>query len=219
MRFAIALLSAGLALGVLANGTQALGDSEAPLEIEELMRRLASTKGVAAEFRQVKELALLTEPIESRGTMLFIPPRCLAWRTRSPGVSRLVIEGESVRFRDATRDQDIDLSRDLVARGFVESFVVLWNGDREAMERQYEVDFRSRKAGWRLTLRPRDGRMREFIASIVLEGHAGPPERMQLIEAGGDKTTTTFIGVDVDHRFSPEEIGETFSSSTACGRS
>ncbi len=202
---------------MLAGGPPALAD--APIEIEELMRRLASTEGVIAEFRQVKELALLQMPIESRGTMHFIPPGCMAWKTTHPGTSRLVIEGQSVRFRDATSAQDVDLSQDLIARGFVESFVVLWSGDHEAMKRQYEVDFRSGKNGWRLVLTPRAARMREFITRIELEGGSGPPERMVLHEAGGDTTTTTFESIEVDHRFSPEEIGETFSSPTACGRS
>ena len=225
MRFAIAWISVGLALAFSFGGPQALTggpqapQAEPPLEIEVLMRRLASTEGVVAEFRQVKELALLQVPIESRGTMIFIPPRCLAWETTSPGTSRLVIEGQSVRFHDATSAQDVDLSQDLIARGFVESFVVLWSGDYEAMKKQYEVDFRSEKDGWRLVLTPRAARMREFITRIELQGTSGPPERMVLHEAGGDRTTTTFGPIEVDHRFTPEELDETFSSPTACGRS
>lgn len=216
MRFAIAWISAALAL--LLGGPPVLA-SEAPLEVEELMRRLASTEGVVAHFRQVKELALLAAPLESRGTMRFVPPRCLAWHTQSPADSQLVIEGESVRFRDATSARDLDLSRDPIARGFVESFIVLWSGDYEAMKKQYEVSLDSRAGGWRLVLVPRAARMREFIERIELQGSSGPPERMLLLEAGGDRTTTIFESIEVDHRFSPEELGETFGSLTACGRS
>ena len=40
--------------------------------------RMAATRGVAAEFRESREVALLVEPLESRGLLYFVPPDRMA---------------------------------------------------------------------------------------------------------------------------------------------
>ena len=67
----------------------------APLSLNQLMQGMAATRGVKAEFREVKHLALLAAPLESRGSFYFIPPDCLAWRTTHPCASLFAIEGAS----------------------------------------------------------------------------------------------------------------------------
>jgi len=218
-RLGAGVLAAG-AVAVLAAGAFADAAPPVPATLEELMQRMSTTAGVVATFEERKYLALLEAPVESRGRLAFLPPGCLAWNVRSPGESSLLIEGPSVRFRDETSPEPLDLSDNPVARYFVDGFMVLFNGDLEAMRKQYTLDFRSRgDEGWRLALTPRSARVRSLIASIVLTGRGGPADRMEIREADGDRTETTFDDIEVDHRFDPAELHELFGPKTACGSS
>jgi len=187
--------------------------------LEELTRRLAATPGVTARFEEQKHLALLESPVESRGRMHFVPPGCLSWSVESPGRSQLVIEGDRVRFQNEASPEALDLSGNPMARHFAEAFMVLFNGDLEAMKKQYSLRFEAGAAGWRLELVPRSSRVRALIESIVLAGRAGPIDRMVLLETDGDRTVTTFAETELDRRFAATELRELFGAQTSCGSS
>ena len=179
------------------------------------MRGMAGASGVEARFREEKQLALLSEPIESRGTLYFVPPNRLSRETREPSASRLVIDGDRVSFRDAAGGQAVDLSASPIAREYVANFVVLFGGDLDALRKRYEPHFTADANGWTLELVPRAARLREFITRVTLSGRGRALERMEMIEAGGDRTTTWFEAVRTDRAFSPEELARIFSEPSA----
>jgi hypothetical protein len=143
---------------------------------------MAGASGVEARFREEKQLALLSEPIESRGTLYFVPPNRLSRETREPSASRLVIDGDRVSFRDAAGGQTVDLSASPIAREYVANFVVLFGGDLDALRKRYEPHFRADANGWTLELVPRAARLREFITRVTLSGRGRALERMEMIE-------------------------------------
>src|SRR5262249_31687951 len=56
------------------------------------------TPGVEARFLERREIALLSEPLETRGTIVFVPPDRLVRTTSEPSQTRLVIAGERFEF-------------------------------------------------------------------------------------------------------------------------
>lgn len=211
----------GLLLLCALPGPPARAESSERLTLDILMHHMATTRGVRARFHEVKEVSLLAAPVESRGTVYFVPPDRFARHTTSPSSTRLVIEGDRLRFADDVGREDIDLSGDPVAGQFVGHFVVLWNGDLEALRERYEVAFEASGAGrdadWTLTLVPRSSRLRSFIQRIEVHG-AGPAlHEMTLVEADGDRTLTRFDQVETDHVFAPEELALAFPRAGAGG--
>jgi hypothetical protein len=172
---------------------------------------MAGTSGVVARFREVKEIALLSAPLEVRGTLTFVPPDRLVRVTTEPGRSRLVIDGERVSFEDEAGSEAMDLSENPVARAFVANFIVLFNGDLAGLRERYEPEFRVDGARWRLALVPRRPPLSDFVAHVRLEGEGRSLGRMELLEVDGDRTTTTFSEVEVDRRFAPEELERLFA--------
>jgi outer membrane lipoprotein-sorting protein len=193
-------------------------ENASPATLEALMQGMAGASGVEAAFREEKRLALLSEPIESRGTLYFVPPNRLSRETREPSASRLVIDGDRVSFRDAAGGETVDLSANPVAREYVANFIVLFGGDLEALSNRYEPRFRADANGWTLELVPRAARLREFIERVTLAGRGRALERMELVEAGGDRTTTWFEAVRTDRVFSEAELARIFSEKTAPAR-
>jgi outer membrane lipoprotein-sorting protein len=185
--------------------------AEPPPTLEALMAGMAQTPGVEARFLETKEIALLSEPLETRGTLAFVPPDRLVRTTTEPSRSRLVIAGDRFSFVDAAGGDAIDLSANPLAREFVDNFIVLFNGDLEALRRRYEPELRADESGWELVLRPRQRPLSDLIERITLTGRGRALLRMEMRERDGDRTTTRFEEVQVDRRFTPEEIERLFA--------
>ncbi len=202
---ALLLAAAALTLGVAGAGA-----SSGTLTLDELLHRMASTRGVVAEFREVKTLALLEEPLEARGTLYFQPPDRFVRVTREPAATRLVLVGSRMRFEDATGVNDVDLAENPVARQFADNLVALWRGDRARLEKLYRIEFAADGARWALGLAPRGAPLDRFIAKIRLAGDGATMREMELVEADGDRTLTLFETSDVDHAFGAEEARAVF---------
>ena len=192
-------------------GEVSAGTEQGPLTLETLMQQLATTSGVRAEFHEVKEIALLDRPLKSAGTLYFVPPRRMAHYTTRPTRSAFVVDGSRLSFRDETGGESVDLSVNPIARAVVENFVVLFNGDLEALRARYNVGFEAQGPRWKLDLVPRDSRVMAVVSRVVLRGDDAALEEMVVSEAGGDRTVTTFHDVRTDVRFSEAELARIFS--------
>ncbi len=190
----------------------------AELEVEELLRGMAATRGVVAEFVEKKELALLAVPLESRGTLYFAPPDRLARFTTHPAETELRIDGEELHFRDASGGEEIDLSTSPLARAFVENLVAIFRGDAERLRERYELALSGDAAAWELALVPRRAPLDRFVAGIFLRGDAGGMREMELRERDGDRTLTRFSAVDRDHAFSAAELARLFPGGPEAAR-
>jgi len=201
-----------LRLVVIASALAAQGASAAApsLTLAELLSRMASTRGVVAEFHERKEITLLDQPLESTGTVYFAPPDRFTRLTRSPAVTRLVLAGTSMHFQDATGASEVDLATNPVARQFAENMVALWSGDRTRLEKLYKLDFRAEQAHWELVLVPRDATLARFVERLAMRGDGAEMRELELVETDGDRTLTKFLSSDVDHAFSADEARRIF---------
>jgi hypothetical protein len=206
------LAALAAAAATLADPARAPDEAAAPdpAGVEELLRRMAGARGVVARFVERKELALLAAPLESRGTLYFVPPDRLARFTTSPAETELRIEGEELHFRDATGREELDLSASPLARAFVENFVAIFRGDAEKLRERYELGLARDGERWELVLTPRGAPLDRFVAGIFLRGDRGGMREMELRERDGDRTVTSFEAVDLDHAFSQAELSRLF---------
>ena len=186
---------------------------EPSAELEAVLERMASTPGVEARYVESKEISLLAAPLASRGVIYFVPPDRFARFTTEPGFSSLVVDGEGVHFREGRDGEDVDLSGSPMARGFVESFMVLWSGDRNELTRLYALELQGGGAGaptWTLRLSPRHAPLSRMIRAITLHGDAGGTRVMTVEEKDGDRTVTTFDRVDPERIFAEAELRRIF---------
>lgn len=181
-----------------------------PETIEDLMRTMADTPGVVAEFAESKHISLLEEPLLAKGSLYFIPPDRMARYTTEPGKSVLIIDGDRLAFEDEAGGDRIDLGANAVARVFVENFIVLFNGDLAELRRRYDATFTVDGERWALTLVPRREPIAKMIESIVLSGDGDGMKQMILREPGGDFTETRFTALDSSHHFPADEIARIF---------
>jgi outer membrane lipoprotein-sorting protein len=181
----------------------------ASLSLVELMDGMASTSGVIANFREQKRIALLEEPLESSGTLYFVPPDRFARFTSRPEASLLVIDGAKLRFEHGGGAK-FDLSGSPMARVFVDNFIVLFNGDLPRLQDLYHTEFSAEGETWTLILEPRGSPLRGIVKQIALRGNRRGILEIAMQDSDGDRTTTAFDAVETDVRFTDEQLEDLF---------
>jgi hypothetical protein len=204
-----------IAVVAVALAAQGAGATPPALTLTELLSRMARTRGVVAEFREQKQIALLDQPLEATGTVYFAPPDRFTRVTRSPAATRLVLDGARMHFEDANGASGIDLASNPVARQFAENMVALWSGDRARLEKLYKLDFSAAGARWQLVLVPRNATLARFVEKLAMRGDGAEMRELELVETDGDRTLTKFLSSDVDHAFGADEARRIFGAPAA----
>ncbi|HEY8120734.1 MAG TPA: outer membrane lipoprotein carrier protein LolA [Myxococcota bacterium] len=185
-----ARLLCGLAALTAAAGR---ADDAGDAQLAARIARLRAPGEVEREFVETKRLALLREPVESRGVMAFAPPDRLRWEILAPEPSRLRVEGARVSFeRAGARARQLDLTLEPGARGLVDAVRFLLAGDLAALRRSYEVTLAEDGDAWRLALAPRDEAERRVVSRIELAGAGDAARELWLHFANGDLSYVAF---------------------------
>ncbi len=211
---ALASCAASLAAALFAPAAYAEELSDpASLSLAQLMDGMASRSGVIANFREQKQIALLEEPLESSGTLYFVPPDRFARFTSRPEASLLVIDGAKLRFEQGGGAK-FDLSGSPMARVFVDNFIVLFNGDLPRLQDLYYTEFSAEGQNWTLILEPRRSPLRGIVKQIALRGNRRGILEIAMQDSDGDRTTTAFDAVKTDFRFTDEQLEDLFVGGT-----
>jgi outer membrane lipoprotein-sorting protein len=173
----------------------AAGGPAAPADwgIEQQMQALAAVKSSRASFVELKHIAILTTPLQSRGRLVYTAPGRLEKHTLSPRRESLVLEGDQLTVESGDRKQrrTLQLQDQPVVRAFVESIRSTLAGDLATLTRFYKVEFVGGERQWRLTLTPGDPQVREVVSEIRIAGSRDGITSVEFFETGGDRSVMT----------------------------
>ena len=184
-----ALLSAVLA----AWAPPLLAQAAADWDVERLMQALGEIKSSTARFVERKHVGILTAPLESSGTLVFIAASRLEKHTLAPRAESLVLEGEELTIEDRGRNQRrrLNLQDYPVARAFVESIRSTLAGDLPTLTRYYQVGLDGGRRRWRLTLKPSEPETRDVVREIRVSGEESSIRAIEILESNGDRSVMT----------------------------
>ncbi len=177
-RIAALCLLLGIAQPVLA----------APFGIDQLMAKMASNKRSTATFSEKKFFAIMDQPVESSGELLFIPPNRLEKRTLKPKQETLVLDGDVLNVERRGKKHVLKLSSYPEIAGMIESIRATLAGDRKALEQVYHLNLHGGDGGWVLVLTPREARVADIVSRIRMEGARDEVRRMEILLADGDRS-------------------------------
>ncbi|MGH8622736.1 MAG: LolA family protein [Burkholderiales bacterium] len=174
-------------------GISAEPGTSAAWGVERLMRDLAQVKAARAAFVERKYLAILTAPLESSGTLVYIAPDRLEKRTVAPRPESLVLEREELTIENRELNQRRTLAlRDYpLVRAYVESIRSTLAGDLQTLTRFYRVALDGGERRWRLTLKPSEPGMQEVVSEIRISGERSWINAIEIIETSGDRSVMT----------------------------
>lgn len=167
-----------------------------------------------ATFVEIKSSTLLTQPIESSGTLRFRAPDLLEKVTVAPQRERVTIDGdrvsiESIGSNGEIRQATLRISRASQLAPLIESLRATLAGDVAALSRHYDIgllavrpkpdvpasDAARRIAktlegptAWTLQMTPRDSALRASVQSVLLYGVGREIGLVEFVEAAGDRT-------------------------------
>jgi outer membrane lipoprotein-sorting protein len=160
----------------------------APLSVGQLMDSLAQHSRGAATFTETKYLAILDQPVESSGELLFIAPSRLEKRTLAPKPETMVLDGDTLTLERGRRKHVLQLKDYPEVAGMVESIRATLAGDRQALERVYRLALEGTQASWTLVLTPLDPKVGAVIARIRMEGVKDGVHSIEIVQADGDRS-------------------------------
>jgi hypothetical protein len=185
---------------------------KAPPNIDALLSELSKAPGLYARFREEKHITLLQQPLVSEGTIYFAPPSRFARRTEKPIVSTMIIDGNQLQFGSADSQESLNLGTNPVARLFADAFVMLLSGNRPGLEKIFKIELTPKTHGeWKLVLTPRVAPMDKLIKELELRGRGLNLSALDVREASGDWTSTSFSDVDLKRRYTPAEQAKFFT--------
>jgi len=182
--------------------------AKAPADIDALLAGLAKAPGLYARFREEKHITLLQAPLVSEGSIYFAPPARFARHTEKPIKSVMIIDGNQLQFGNAGGQESMNLGANPVARLFADAFVMLLSGNRAGLEKIFKMQLAPRPGGageWKLVLTPRVAPMDKLIKELELRGRGLSLDELDVREASGDWTRTSFSNVDLNRRYSAAE--------------
>ena len=164
-------------------------------DLPALMRSMAEIESSRARFVETRHIALLTRPLELKGSLSYERPHRLAKHVQSPVDELLSVDGEALTLLNKTKGEQrvISLREQPAAGALVASLRATLAGDRAELERHYKVALSGSRASWTLSLTPRNAQVRRQVESITING-AGPRiERIESVETSGDRSLMTIV--------------------------
>jgi hypothetical protein len=159
--------------------------------LDRVMGALAERRQGHVSFTEKKFIAMLDQPVESSGELLYTAPDRLEKRTLKPKPEDLVLEGGVVTAQRGKHHYTLDLKQYPQVLPFIESIRATLAGDRAALERVFKVDFTGNFERWNLELAPLDARLARTVSIIHIEGAKDFIHTVEIREADGDRSLMT----------------------------
>lgn len=196
-------------LASLLGGAQAQTSQQALLD--DLLARFARVQSLKARFQEEKHMALLAVPLRSQGTLYYAKPRLLARHTESPQKSSLVLRGEKLSFGDAKHQESLELAAQPAVRVLVDTFVSVLAGDGAALTKLAKLEVEALPEGaFQIRVTPKDPGVLKIVRSMSFAGKGAELSRMELLDANGDRTVTTFSELKLGDKLSDTEVARVF---------
>lgn len=156
--------------------------------LAQLMVKLAAVPQRRATFQEQRRFAALSEPLLSRGHLLYRRPAFLEKVTDWPQPERLVVDGPWLTL---TQSNDpprvIDLRSQPELRAMIDGLRGALAGDLAGLQERFRIDAAGSLAAWTLDLAPRDDRAARFLRSLRLTGRDDAITELRLVQANGDE--------------------------------
>ncbi len=151
-----------------------------------MLRDIARQRSGTAQFTETRHLAVLSQPVQSRGTLKFAAPDFLEMTTTEPAPQTVTVRGNSLCITAAQGPNCVQLSAHPQIAGVITAIRAALSGDRAALQRDYDLGLNGRPEQWTLALTPRQAG--GPIRSILIQGGAAVIEQIQILNSNNDQS-------------------------------
>lgn len=182
VRFIMPLLA--LLLSMLA-ARIACADS---FDLMRLMQLLATAPVAEVAFTEKKYSSLLSAPVVSSGKLAYRRPDIVEKIIESPRKERYRFVDDELLLSRNGEEKRIPLSSRPLLSAFAASLRGVLGGDLALLRNHYQLALQGNEATWVLELTPLDEETGRYVSRIVVSGHAGRIEQIEVRETSGDRS-------------------------------
>ncbi len=157
----------------------------------EVMRLLSLRQHGRVDFVEQHFLAVLKRPTESSGELRYDAPDRLEKRTLQPHAETLLLAGGILTIERGHSKRVLDLHAFPQVQPFVESIRATLAGDRGALERMFDIEFGGSIDRWAMSLVPLQGKVKESVAEVRIDGARDQLLRVEIRQPDGDRSLLT----------------------------
>lgn len=180
---------------VAALALAALGHVQAAVPVAKIQAMLAKPSIMCGRFDQTKQLAGMKKPLAAEGRFCVVAGKGVLWRTLKPFPSTLrLTRDEIVNYQGDRIAMRLDAKTEPTVRVINNVLFSLLAGDLGQLDTLFDGDGSVDATSWNVALKPRQAALEKAIGEIRLEGGAYV-KSIVMNEAGGDRTTIVFSGI------------------------
>lgn len=163
---------------------------EAPT-LDSVFERLSSVSTLRGEFEQTRKIAVLSQPLQSRGRFI-VSELGLYWEQTAPFPTLLIASGESLIQRVASQPAvTVSSAEQPMAVSIARVFLSIFKGNRGNLDEHFTVDFEPTDEGWTIDLVPKTFPLTEAVQRIVIDGDEYF-ERLRVVGVADDELIVEF---------------------------
>lgn len=182
-RYGLATLLAGLMSLTVQSTVLA-----AELDTNGLMLLLNSHTPGKATFTETKHLAMLKNPIVSKGELLYEPPGKLTMITHSPQAEVMVVDQDTLTRQSHGKTVRIALDDYPEVAGIVKGIRGSLGGNRMVLDQYYHIKVSGSAALWQMQLTPKQSQVSRMIARLTISGSGPLIQAIDISQADGDSS-------------------------------
>ena len=186
------------ALSVLLLASPAAGAQEKLLD--QIYGRFSHVTAASADFTEVKKSKAFKKEQVQKGRLASSRNGELVWEIVEPVKSVFSVKGSTAKvvYPDLDYEKTYDLKTDKALGEVVKNiFSIVGASGADTLKKSYDYKVEgSWKAGWKVTLVPKNKQVRKVLKKIVLTiTEKDFITAIQLLEAGGDTTAISFTNI------------------------
>lgn len=168
--------------------------SEFDLEIA--LRPIAARGAEEVMFEERRFLGVVTEPLESSGTLRFDPPDRLIKKTGKPFRETAIIDKDRLTVLDGDGAETLSISlwASEELRLVFDSLRAVLRGDAAVLRTLFDVSVSGAEREWKIGLTPKTAQDEGTIAEIVVRGQSGRIVSFDIRETNGDRALIRLTG-------------------------
>lgn len=136
-----------------------------------VQQRLSNVKTISGDFIQTRHIAILSEPLISKGTFVLSKQNGLKWIQTTPFPSRLELTNTKlVEKMGDNPESTITKDKQPIIFAFTNVFLSIFKGNTKSLIQYFSVQFKGNPKQWTMTLTPKGSPLNKAIVSFKLYG-------------------------------------------------
>lgn len=167
----------------------------------------ASTSSIQASFKQEKYLSILSDLIESEGSIQFKKPNLLRWEYNQPFQYTIILNGKKIIINDQGSVNSFDIASSQAFQQINELIINSVQGNVLDEER-FKIEYLEDKELYLTKLSPRDAQMAKFLKGIDIyfDKKDFSVSKIKLVEPEDDYTLISFHNKKMNEPISDERF-------------